>query len=76
MPTSNKPRVVPVNKFKRTKIIATVGPATESYETIVKLMFQTQTQQHYVTVTQTVTAPSTCNNGGGGGGGGGFGYGY
>jgi pyruvate kinase len=29
---------VPLSKFKRTKIIATVGPATNSYEAIVKLI--------------------------------------
>lgn len=29
---------VPLKKFKRTKIIATVGPATDSYESILKLI--------------------------------------
>jgi len=29
---------VPLQKFKRTKIIATVGPATDSYESILKLI--------------------------------------
>ncbi len=35
--TSKKPNV-PVGQFKRTKIIATVGPATNSYEMILKMV--------------------------------------
>lgn len=38
METTNKAPNVPVNKFKRTKIIATIGPATDSYEAILKLI--------------------------------------
>src|SRR5262245_36843072 len=29
---------VPVTKFKRTKIVATVGPSTDSYEHVLKLI--------------------------------------
>lgn len=36
-PTTTPPKV-PLGKFKRTKIIATVGPATDSFEQIDKLM--------------------------------------
>ncbi len=38
MNTTNKAPNVPVSKFKRTKIIATVGPATDSYEKITELI--------------------------------------
>ncbi len=38
METTNKAPNVPVSKFKRTKIIATIGPATDSYEAILKLI--------------------------------------
>lgn len=36
--STHKAPNVPVNKFKRTKIIATVGPATDSYEQILELI--------------------------------------
>ncbi len=36
--TTNRVPQVPLNKFKRTKIIATVGPATDSYELILELV--------------------------------------
>lgn len=38
METTGKAPNVPVTKFKRTKIIATVGPATDSYEQILALI--------------------------------------
>jgi len=38
MEITNKAPNVPVAKFKRTKIIATVGPATDSYEAILALI--------------------------------------
>ncbi len=38
MDTTNKVPNVPVDKFKRTKIIATVGPATDSYEKVLALI--------------------------------------
>lgn len=38
MDTTNKAPNVPVAKFKRTKIIATVGPATDSYEAVLALI--------------------------------------
>ncbi len=38
MDTTNRVPNVPLSKFKRTKIIATVGPATDSYEAISKLI--------------------------------------
>ncbi len=38
MDTTGKVPNVPVTKFKRTKIIATVGPATDSYEQILALI--------------------------------------
>jgi pyruvate kinase len=36
--TTHKAPNVPLAKFKRTKIIATIGPATDSYESILKLI--------------------------------------
>lgn len=36
--TTNKAPNVPVAKFKRTKIIATIGPATNNYESILRLI--------------------------------------
>ena len=36
--TTDKAPNVPLSKFKRTKIIATVGPATNSYESILQLI--------------------------------------
>lgn len=38
MDATQKAPNVPVNKFKRTKIIATVGPSTDSYEAILSLL--------------------------------------
>ncbi len=38
MDSTNHVPNVPLNKFKRTKIIATVGPATDSYEAILELV--------------------------------------
>src|SRR3989344_391269 len=38
MDTTNRVPNVPLGKFKRTKIIATVGPATSSYETILSMI--------------------------------------
>lgn len=38
METTDKAPNVPINRFKRTKIIATVGPATDSYEKISALI--------------------------------------
>lgn len=38
METTDKAPNVPVAKFKRTKIIATIGPATNSYESVLKLI--------------------------------------
>lgn len=38
METTHKVPVVPLERYKRTKIIATVGPATDSYEAIVALI--------------------------------------
>lgn len=38
MEATNKVPVVPIERFKRTKIIATVGPATNSYEAILDLI--------------------------------------
>lgn len=38
MQATNKAPNVPVSKFKRTKIIATIGPATNSYEAVLKLI--------------------------------------
>lgn len=38
MDTTDKAPNVPVAKFKRTKIIATIGPATDSYESILALI--------------------------------------
>lgn len=38
MPTTEKAPRVPLKSFKRTKIIATIGPATDSYETIYELI--------------------------------------
>jgi len=38
MSEQNKTRVVPLHEYKRTKIIATVGPATHSYEAIKQLI--------------------------------------
>ena len=38
MDTTNKAPNVPVAKFKRTKIIATVGPVTDSYDSILSLI--------------------------------------
>lgn len=38
METTDKAPNVPLSKFKRTKIIATVGPATDSYEKIYELI--------------------------------------
>jgi len=38
MDTTSKAPNVPVAKFKRTKIIATVGPATNNYESILELI--------------------------------------
>jgi len=38
MDTTSKAPNVPVAKFKRTKIIATVGPSTNSYESILELI--------------------------------------
>ncbi len=38
MTTSNKVKEVPLNAYKRTKIIATVGPSTNSYESILGLI--------------------------------------
>lgn len=38
MDTTRKAPNVPITKFKRTKIIATVGPATDSYEQILALI--------------------------------------
>jgi pyruvate kinase len=38
MSISNRVPNVPLSKFKRTKIIATVGPATDTYEAILKLI--------------------------------------
>lgn len=38
MSITTKIPIVPVEKFKRTKIIATVGPATDSYEAILDLI--------------------------------------
>ncbi len=38
MNTTHKVPVVPLERFKRTKIIATVGPATSSYEAILDLI--------------------------------------
>ncbi len=38
METTDKAPNVPLSKFKRTKIIATVGPATDSYEKILELI--------------------------------------
>jgi len=38
MQTTNKVPSVMLEKFKRTKIIATVGPATNSYEAILELI--------------------------------------
>src|SRR5882672_5409408 len=38
MKTTDRAPNVPLSKFKRTKIIATVGRATDSYESILKLI--------------------------------------
>lgn len=38
MKTTHKVPIVPLERFKRTKIIATVGPATNSYEAILDLI--------------------------------------
>src|SRR3990167_11404962 len=38
MESTNKVPNVPLSKFKRTKIIATVGPATNNYEAILALI--------------------------------------
>src|SRR6266567_3706295 len=38
MELTNKAPNVPIKQFKRTKIIATVGPATDSYERILALI--------------------------------------
>lgn len=38
MKTTDRVPNVPLSKFKRTKIIATVGPATDNYEAILKLI--------------------------------------
>jgi len=38
MNTTHKVPVVPLERFKRTKIIATVGPATDNYEAILDLI--------------------------------------
>lgn len=38
MDTTRKAPNVPLSKFKRTKIIATIGPATNSYEAILELL--------------------------------------
>src|SRR5579864_7722530 len=38
MSTTNKVPIVPLEKYKRTKIIATVGPVTDSYEAITELI--------------------------------------
>ncbi len=38
METTNRVPNVPLSKFKRTKIIATIGPVTNSYEAILKLI--------------------------------------
>jgi pyruvate kinase len=38
MSTTSKAPNVPITKFKQTKIIATVGPATDSYEKILQLI--------------------------------------
>ncbi|HSX52970.1 MAG TPA: pyruvate kinase [Patescibacteria group bacterium] len=38
MDTTNQVPNVPLKKFKRTKIIATIGPATNTYESILKLI--------------------------------------
>jgi pyruvate kinase len=36
--STTKPLTVPLNTFKRTKILATIGPATDSYEAILALL--------------------------------------
>jgi pyruvate kinase len=38
MKTTDKAPNVPITKFKRTKIIATLGPATNSYEAVLKMI--------------------------------------
>jgi pyruvate kinase len=38
MDTTRKVPIVPLERFKRTKIIATVGPATDSYEAILEMI--------------------------------------
>ncbi len=38
MNTTRKVPVVPLERYKRTKIIATVGPATDSYEAVLELI--------------------------------------
>ncbi len=38
MSTTNKIPNIPVSNFKRTKIIATIGPSTDSYESILQLI--------------------------------------
>ena len=38
MPITNLPPGVPLASFKRTKIIATIGPATDSYEAVMALI--------------------------------------
>lgn len=38
MDTTNRVPNVPLSKFKRTKIIATIGPSTDSYESILNLI--------------------------------------
>src|SRR5690606_29771721 len=38
MKTTDKAPIVPLDRFKRTKIIATVGPSTNSYEAILDLI--------------------------------------